>query len=167
VPGSEAWTLIAIQGLNRFYRGRSEETVAGWMTREDRETAIADNIRYVDAVLDRILAAAPPSRLVTLGFSQGVAMAFRAALRGRYRCNAVIAAGGDIPPELLADPASVFPAVLLVRGAEDAWYTTQKLEADAASLRARGVNVSARIVAGAHEWNAHVDAAAGTFLQQL
>jgi dienelactone hydrolase len=165
LPGSDGWTLIAIQGLNRFYRGRSQDTVAGWMTREDRETAIADNIHYVDAVLDRLLSTDRPTRIVALGFSQGVAMAFRTAVCGRHRCDSVIAAGGDVPPELLADPASVFPAVLLVRGEQDDWYTAQKLDADASALRARAVHVSARVVPGAHEWNADVDAAVGEFLE--
>src|SRR3982751_1491847 len=34
VPGSAAWTLVSIQALHRFYRGRTEEVVASWMTRE-------------------------------------------------------------------------------------------------------------------------------------
>ena len=28
IPGSSAWRLISIQGLNRFYRGRSQDVVA-------------------------------------------------------------------------------------------------------------------------------------------
>jgi predicted esterase len=167
VPGSDGRTLVAIQALNRFYRGRSQETVAGWMTREDRETAIADNIRYIDAALDRVLGAGPPSPIVTLGFSQGAAMAFRAAVRGRRNVDGVIAAGGDVPPELLAGRASIFPRVLLIRGEEDGWYTSEKLEADVAALRARGVDVSRRVVSGAHEWNEHAAAAAGAFLERL
>src|SRR6188508_1174465 len=51
IPGGTDWTLVSIQGLHRFYRGRSEEVVASWMTREDRELAMADNLRYVDAAI--------------------------------------------------------------------------------------------------------------------
>ena len=100
IPGAAAWTLVSVQGLHRFYRGRTEEVVASWMTREDREVAIADNIAYVDAALDAVPHDGS-TRIVFAGFSQGVAMAFRAALRGRRRAAGVIAIGGDVPPELL------------------------------------------------------------------
>src|SRR5688500_4575442 len=112
ISGAEAWTLVAVQALNRFYRGRSQDVVAGWMTRQDREAAIADTIRYVDAALDTVLAAhSSDPAIVQVGFSQGVATAFRAAVRGRRRSAAVIAVGGDVPPELLADESARFPRV--------------------------------------------------------
>ena len=42
IPGVSAWTLASLQGLHRFYRGRTEEVVASWMTREARDVASAD-----------------------------------------------------------------------------------------------------------------------------
>ena len=80
VPGTDGWTLVAAQGLNRFYRGRTEDVVAGWMTRRDREDAIRDDTVYVGHVIGVTRTAADP--MVAAGFSQGVAMAFRAAVRG-------------------------------------------------------------------------------------
>src|SRR4029450_2642699 len=97
VPGADGWTLVAAQGLNRFYRGRTQDVVAGWMTRQDREEAISDKLAYVGNVIDFTRTGSEP--IVFTGFSQGVAMAFRAAVRGRQRASAVIAVGGDIPPE--------------------------------------------------------------------
>src|SRR3954465_11904512 len=93
VPGSSAWTLVSIQALHRFYRGRTEEIVASWMTREDRDVTIADNLDYVGAALDAV----PhdrAGRIVYVGFSQGAAMAFRAAARSGNAAD-VIAVGGD------------------------------------------------------------------------
>src|SRR4051812_36982995 len=55
IPGTEHWTCVAVQGLHRFYRGRTEEVVASWMTRQDRDEMIADNIAYVSAVVDDVL----------------------------------------------------------------------------------------------------------------
>jgi predicted esterase len=165
LPGSERATLISVQGLHRFYRGRSEDVVAGWMTRQDREAMIADNIEYADRAIDAAAPSALP--LVTVGFSQGVAMAFRAAIRGRRRAAAVVAVGGDVPPELLQDAAVEFPAVLLARGERDDWYTAAKLAADVAALRARHVGVETVIYPGAHEWTAEVAAAASRFLSRL
>src|SRR5579871_6118035 len=39
--------VISIQGLHQFYRGRDEVVVASWMTRQNRQLAIVDNISYV------------------------------------------------------------------------------------------------------------------------
>src|SRR5450631_50972 len=54
IPGTERWILVAVQGLHRFYQSRTNEVVASWMTRQDRELAIADNVGYVSAALDAV-----------------------------------------------------------------------------------------------------------------
>ena len=162
MPGTDAWTLVAAQGLNRFYRGRTQDVVAGWLTRQDRGDAIRDNVAYVDNVIEATRSGSEP--IVVAGFSQGVAMAFRAAVLGRAGASGVIAVGGDIPPELLAGSASPFPRVLLIRGATDDWYTAKKLDADLSALRARGEDPQAFTHDGGHEWTADVAMAAGDFL---
>jgi predicted esterase len=166
IPGAEAWTLVSVQALHRFYRGRTEEVVASWMTREDREAAMADNLAYLDAALDSVPHDGS-TRIVFAGFSQGVAMAFRAALRGIRRPAGVIAIGGDVPPELLADPAAAFPRILLARAARDEWFTEAKFDADVAALTARGVELRPLVYEGSHEWNEAVSSAAGEFLAVL
>ena len=134
------------------------------MTRQDRDDAIRDNVAYVDNVIEATRNGSEP--IVVAGFSQGVAMAFRAAVLGRAGVNGVIAVGGDIPPELLAGSASAspFPRVLLIRGATDDWYTAKKLDADMSALRARGQEPEAFTHDGGHEWTADVAMAAGDFL---
>ena len=54
IPGADRWLLVSIQGLHRFYQRRANEVVASWMTRQDRELAIADNLAYVSAVIDAV-----------------------------------------------------------------------------------------------------------------
>ena len=110
---------MAVQGLHRFYRGRSDVTVASWMTRQDRDLHIGDNVAYVDAAIAQVAGGRAVQQLVFCGFSQGVAMAFRAGLLGARKADAVLALGGDVPPELLAQSAVTFPRVLLARGARD------------------------------------------------
>jgi len=166
IPGAEAWTLVSVQALHRFYRGRTEEVVASWMTHEDREAAMADNIAYLDAALDGVPHDGS-TRIVFAGFSQGVAMAFRAAVRGLRRPAGVIAIGGDVPPELLADRAAAFPRILLARATRDEWLTEAKFTADVAALTARGVELRPLVYEGTHEWNEAVSAAAGEFLAAL
>lgn len=165
IPGSERWMLVSVQGLHRFYKGRSQDVVAGWMTRQDRELAIADNIAYVDNVIEATRNG--EELLVYTGFSQGVAMAFRAAVRGKIKAAGVFAVGGDVPPELLADARSWFPRVVLARGARDEWFTAEKLGKDYRALRPRVDDVHRLEYDGGHEWNDEVSRAAGEFLQRL
>ena len=166
IPGSAAWTLVSIQGLHRFYRGRSDQVVASWMTREDREEAIADNLAYVSAALDDVPHDSA-TRVVFTGFSQGVAMAFRAGLLGVARTLAIVAVGGDVPPELLTNADVRFPAILFTRGVRDEWLTQERFDRDVAAMAARAVALTTRIYDGAHEWNGEVSEAIGDFLNTL
>lgn len=163
IPGSDDWTLASIQGLHRFYRGRSEAVVSNWMVRQDRETMIADNVSYVEAALAALDAPAGVP-IVFTGFSQGVAMAFRAAVHGRFGAAGIIGVGGDVPPELLADPDARFPPVLLMRGSREDWYTEEKMRANVEALTARGVTVTPVVYDGGHDWTGEVAVAAGRFL---
>lgn len=165
IPGASRWTLVSIQGLHRFYRPRSEDVVASWMTREDRDAAIADNLAYVAAALDAV-PHDPSMPVVYLGFSQGVAMAFRAAVCGRHPAAAIVAVGGDVPPELL-QRSLTFPRVLLVRGERDEWYTQAKADLDVAALTSRGAAVQPCVYDGAHEWNAAIVSTLEQFLSRL
>jgi predicted esterase len=167
VPNDGAWRLVAIQALHPFYN-RADQVVANWMTREDRDHAIADNIAYVDAVmhdLEREFGA--PRAIVFAGFSQGVAMAYRAAVRGRRAGAAVLAVAGDVPPELLAGAPVRWPRVRIVTGSRDDWYTPAVMARDVASLAAAGAVAEHSVFDGGHEWTADVNAAAGALLADV
>jgi predicted esterase len=124
------------------------------MTREDRELAIADNVAYVRGVVNEVRGREGGTGLTHLplifaGFSQGAAMAFRAA--ANVASTGVIALGGDIPPDVRAAEAPL-PSVLLGRGTQDAWYTHEQFEADAGWLRATGTDADVFEFDGGHEW---------------
>ncbi len=169
IPATDGWTMVAVQGLHRFYAPRSQDVVvASWMTRQDREVAIADNVAYVDRVMAALASengAASP--VVYLGFSQGVAMAYRAAVFGAVRADGVIALGGDVPPDVGQQEAARFPKVLLARGAADSWFTEQRLHADVELLQAKHVDVRVAVCAGGHEWTDDFQGAASRFLNSL
>jgi len=165
IPGVDAWCVAAIQGLHRFYRGRSDAVVASWMTRQDRDEAIDDNIKYVHDVVEELHREQRLSRpTVYAGFSQGVAMAFRAAASGEGRPR-VVACGGDVPPEL--DPAALgrIDAAVVGRGERDEWYTESKLDTDLRRLRTAGVAVQPVVFDGAHEWPLAFSDAVAAFLR--
>lgn len=168
IHGAGDWTIVSIQGLHRFYQRRTNEVVASWMTREDRELAIADNCRYVAAAVDSVWTShACMVGVVCAGFSQGVAMAFRAASIIRQPILGAIAVGGDVPPELSLTRLAAIRRVLLIRGDRDPFYTAEKFAADQKRLRDAGVEVTAVQFEGGHDWSAAVLAAAARFLQAL
>jgi predicted esterase len=160
IPGFERWTIVAVQALHPFYMHRTGAIVASWMTSQDRELAIEDNRAYVRSVVDQF---PQPRQLVFLGFSQGVAMAYRAAQGSA--ATGVIALGGEIPPEVVASQARM-PPVLIGRGTREQWYTEEKLQKDVSFLSAI-TTVTTCVYEGGHEWTAEFRAAAGEFLSRL
>jgi predicted esterase len=132
------------------------------MTRQDRESAIADNIAYVQKCIEAVSAEWPTTRkIVFAGFSQGVGMAFRAATNAVGSEAGVIAVGGDVPPELAPEALRRLSQVLIVRGASDEWYGKEQFAADQRRL---GEGVRAVEFNGGHEWSPDVAAAASDFL---
>lgn len=166
VPDVESWLVVSIQGLHRFYRGRGRDrgVVASWMTSQDREMAIADNLAYVNAVLEEVKRDHRVTDVVALaGFSQGVAMAFRVAC-GLPVPAAVIAVGGDVPPELDQDALARIPAALIARGVRDDLYSEAQWNDDQIRLRVAGVGVHPVTFDGGHEWTADVSKGASGLL---
>jgi predicted esterase len=164
VPVGRSWTRVSVQALHRFYR-RSEVTVASWMTRQDRDTLIADNVQYVDAAIDAAAGARAIERLVLCGFSQGAAMAYRAAVLGARWPDAVIGVCGDVPPELFGEGSPrTWPRVLLARGARDDYFTEEKMRANEASLVRAGAHVETFTFDAGHEWTAECAARTADFI---
>ena len=167
IPGAERWLMVSIQGLHRFYNRRANEVVSSWMTRQDRELAIADNLAYVAAVIDTVHREYPGApRVVFSGFSQGVAMTFRAAAASSRLVDGVIAVGGDVPPELDAVATGRVRDALICHGTRDEFYTGEKFERDVQRLRAAHVSVVPLEFAGGHEWSEDVVQAASRFLDE-
>jgi predicted esterase len=166
IPAADRWTIVSIQGLHQFYRRRTNEVVASWMTRQNREFAIADNIAYVSGVVrELVLDNSPGTTVVTCGFSQGVAMAYRAAVTLGVKGVGVLACGGDLPPELDAGALSRIGVVLVGRGLRDEWYTEEKLAADETRLRAAGVQTTTLRFDAGHEWPAAFSQACSGLLE--
>jgi predicted esterase len=167
IPSADQWVVVSIQGLHRFYQRRADEVIASWMTRQDRELAIADNVAYVSAVIEDVMRERPAPYVVFAGFSQGVAMAFRAAAACTRPVAGAIAAGGDVPPEIDAASLARVGSALVCRGVRDEWYTTAKFDADLRRLREADVRVQQLEFEGGHEWSDEVVGAAGAFLRDL
>ena len=165
LPGAEHWLLASVQGLHWVYSSKQQRVVASWMTRLGREQAILDNIQYVDGVVRKLQQEFNVNNhLVYVGFSQGAAMAYRAAAKARHACSGLIVLGGDLPNDLKEGGPLRLPKVLIGRGQEDDWYTQEKYTSDLVTLRERGIEVSTTVFKGGHEWTTAFRKEVGQFL---
>ena len=154
--------IVAPEALSRFYLDRSSTATdppprvgATWMTREDREHEIADQVAYLDALHDRCR---PPSvadrvRLRVLGFSQGVATASRWLAYGRVRADELIAWAGAFPPDIdlasFADRMSS-TTVALVVGTRDELASWAAADAQLERFTAAGIRARQLTFDGGH-----------------
>jgi predicted esterase len=104
--------IVAPEGLSRFYhappsaapRATGPGTVgASWMTREDRNSEIGDQVTYLDAVHRVVFERVPREsvRLTILGFSQGVATVTRWLVQSKHPVERVVCWAGVIPEDTL------------------------------------------------------------------
>ncbi len=165
IPGTADWLLVSVQALHRFYT-RKDRVVASWMTREERTLAIADNIDYVGRVLSRVRAEYQTREPVVFsGFSQGAAMAYRAA--AHYRAAALIILAGDVPPDVVEERFMPLPPVLIGRGTRDEWYTEAREAADRSALAKIDARVEVCVFDGGHEWTDTFRTAAAAVLRGI
>jgi predicted esterase len=155
--------LAAPEALSRFYveapgRGGHGEALVGgsWMTREDRDSEIADQIRYLDLVLDELRHRAPSAAVTLLGFSQGVATAWRWAALGQATLARIVL-WGTVPPEEV-DPARIRgrhpeARIHLVGGARDTYAPPAAMARAAERLRAAGLAVEEHRFDGGHRFD--------------
>jgi predicted esterase len=72
--------IVAPEALNRFYRqGFSGKVGASWITKEERDSEIADTTNYLNLVYEELVAALKNKKvkITILGFSQGTATVCR------------------------------------------------------------------------------------------
>lgn len=144
--------LVAPEGLSRFYtRGVSERPGASWMTREDREAEILDQMAYLDAVHLHVLARLerPPEHVVVLGFSQGATTADRWVAGRSVDPSAVILWAGA-PAMDLGAGTPVARRMIMVYGSSDPFITPRSSEPIRSLLSARGQAVEVERFEGAH-----------------
>lgn len=147
----EGRRLVAPEALSRFYLRSGRGAIgASWMTSEAREQEIEDYVAYLDALVERCGASA--SRLNVLGFSQGVATAWRWTTRARRTPQRLIACGGGLPPDLdLEAPALRALDVVLSAGERDEAYPPHAAQHDAERLAGRVARCEVALHAGGHE----------------
>jgi phospholipase/carboxylesterase len=108
---------------------------------------------YILAVVEEISAVQPVSEVILLGFSQGVSVAYRTAMRRPERLSAVIAFAGSYPAESTTPQemkAGNRLRVFIAHGTDDTQVPVQQSERARDLLREAGYRVQFETFAGGH-----------------
>jgi predicted esterase len=138
------------------------------MTRFQRDQAIVENRSFVDRVITQLKSVLPKGiPIILTGFSQGAAMAHRAAGSANHPPSALVILGGDVPPDVAQDETLSLPPVLLGRGREDPFYSHEQFTKDRRTLESKGAKVRSIEFDGGHEWSAEFVSRVGEFLVEV
>lgn len=148
--------IVAPEGTNYGYlQGFGGRVGANWMTKHERELAIANNHRFLDELLSVILSGFEHKpRIHVLGFSQGAATATRWASRWSGRVDTLVLwAGGFAQDLILEDAKDVFKdtSVLLVQGTRDEFITPESIQVQEFFLAQMGKKCQKIEFEGGHE----------------
>jgi len=146
--------IVAPEALNHYYTDhRSKKVGATWMTSEDRESEIADYVRYLDRVRETSSSRSPDARIEIHGFSQGSATAARWLALGGIRPARVVLWGGELPPdppvESYRDRLNAADLTLVI-GDQDEYISQDRVDLEAERLDGAGINYTLVRFAGGH-----------------
>jgi predicted esterase len=153
---SENRLFIAPEGTNHNYLKDFQGRVgANWMTSYQRETAIANNHRYLNGMMEEVLSAfAQTPRVHLLGFSQGAATSTRWASQWKGTLDSLVLWGGGFAHDLALEVAKekfAATAVILVHGLEDDLATEESKKRQEELLLELGKPLNLLTFSGGHE----------------
>ena len=147
--------ICAPEGLSKFYiRGTNGRVGASWMTRDNRQQEIKDQIAYLTFWL-KSLEIAETTPVTLIGFSQGVAT----AARWSAHCaefDTLIFTSGQLPPEWGASPPNLgdrLKEIHIIRPKNDEYYTQDAFKVDVNVLNQFGFHVNRHEPEGTHTLN--------------
>jgi predicted esterase len=165
IPGIEGWTCCSIQALHSFYNVKSQIGYS-WMTSENRELRIQENVVYINSVISEIKKMYPVNEIIVFhGFSQGTAMACRAALLGGFSASGVILLGGDIPIEF--KNLSKMHRLLFARGNNDKFFPVNIWKNNVSRIKNSDLDFSFCTFDGGHEAHEEYYKAVREFLNTI
>jgi predicted esterase len=153
---SEERLFIAPEGTNHSYLKDFQGRVgANWMTSYQRETAIANNHRYLNQMMKKVLSTFEQApRFHVLGFSQGAATATRWASQWEGSLDSLVLWGGGFAHDLALEVAKekfASTEVILVHGLEDELITEESKKRQEELLLELGKPLKLLTFSGGHE----------------
>jgi predicted esterase len=123
---NEDFLVVAPEGMHRFYlNGTSGRVGASWMTKEDRESDIADNLNWLTQLYDEITEQKTFKKTILLGFSQGGATAARWFYSKKAPFDQLILWASVFPPDLERPQINSNSNNYFVIGTEDEYYNAE------------------------------------------
>jgi predicted esterase len=128
----DRYTIVAPEGLHRFYlQGTSGRVGASWMTIEERETDIDNYLNFLNSLHQQISEGKNWESTSILGFSQGVATAFRWLANNAIQANTFLLCSGMIPPDVnLQESHHIFSQIKMAyfSGKNDPYRTEEAVK---------------------------------------
>jgi predicted esterase len=123
--------FIAPQAPSKYYLNNQFKHVgASWLTKENTALEMENILSYLDALMD-YLTLPKDVKLVIFGFSQGVSIALRWAVRRKVLCDHLILYAGGIPDELKREDVSFLSErsrIRIIVGTRDEYITPERWE---------------------------------------
>lgn len=122
----EDYLIVAPEGMHRFYlNGTSGRVGASWMTKEDRESDIADNLNWLTQLFAELTEQKSFEKTILLGFSQGGATATRWYFSQKVEFNQLILWASIFPPDLEKPEIKSNSNNYFVIGSNDEYYDAE------------------------------------------
>lgn len=150
--------ILAPEGTNYGYLQNFQGRVgANWMTKHERETAIANNHRFLDTLLASILENyQKPPQINVLGFSQGAATATRWASRWTEKVEHLILWAGGFAHDMQFEEAKEKfsdTKFTIVLGNQDSLIQSESVEKQKELMNMLGKTPKIIRFEGGHELN--------------
>lgn len=152
---SEDFFIVAPEGMHRYYlNGNSGRVGASWMTKEDRESDIHDNLNWLNQLDAEISKTHSFDKKIVLGFSQGSATAARWFYNGKVNADHLIIWASVFPPDLQIEKEidqSYNGKNYFLIGERDEYFTQIQIESLDVFYKSKGFHT--RIYKGEHDIN--------------
>ncbi|WGK64148.1 alpha/beta hydrolase [Croceiramulus getboli] len=158
--------IIAPQAPSKYYQDdRFKHVGASWLTREERDRSMQNNLNYLNAVFEGELGTVDLSnlRFIVLGYSQGVSVALRWIASRNISCDDLVIHSGGLPEELEKSQFEHLQnaSIHQVFGDSDHYISPSRLDLEQKKSKALfGDQVTQVVFKGGHEVNT-------SFIEQL
>ncbi len=158
---SDETVIIAPEGTSRFYlKGVFERVGASWMTKVDRLDEIEDQRVFLDLLNQKVFSnvSRDQVKLTVLGFSQGVATAWRWMKSSEIKPDNFILWAGSIPEEFTAKWISQFNRIGFhaIFGTQDQYFSKKQIASYKEKLNELHPDLNWYLFEGDHRMDAFV-----------
>jgi phospholipase/carboxylesterase len=170
------FAIASLQGLYQQIQAPREEGGTlrfgfGWLTNFRPDESIALHHKFILDVIEKLVAdgVSDKDKIFLLGFSQTCAMDYRFALTHRNLLKGIFGLCGGVPGDLETSElfAEIETPAFYLYGDDDKYVTTEKFEENAARLKTKVKNLTAKQYPAKHEITAEMRADIKNSLTEL